>query len=177
MPQRDLVHLFELTDRRRNRLCLCALGNRNAHQLAVMRVTAVVSVRLMKDHFVGTSLGGATADVRQGNNAYQVPISTVEDRQTMYMILVHDGSSLFDRIILEAEKYFGRHRFAHGHLTDVSCISDAPHRDIAVREHPDHARVLAHRQRANVFAPQLAGCRVERFLRLNADWLFHHFSD
>jgi hypothetical protein len=142
-----------------------------------MRVTAVVSEYLMKDHFIRPSLRDATAHVRQGNNTYQVPVPTVEDCQTMDMILAHDGSGVFDLIVRKAKENLGRHRLARGHLTDVPFTRDAPHRDVAVGEHPDYAGVLAHRQRANVVVLQLAGCSLERFPRLNADWLFHHFSD
>jgi hypothetical protein len=46
----------------------------------------------------------------------------MEDVQTLQMTLPHDLFGVVDRITLEAEEDLGRHRFAHGDLTEVTGI-------------------------------------------------------
>src|SRR5579863_7403430 len=126
-----------------------------------MWAAVVVEQRFVEDHLVRSPFGGAAAQGSQRNDADQVLVRSVEDGQPLYMTLAHDPVSLPSRIIVETKENLGRHRLAHGHLTDITRICDAPHRDIAIGDHSDHPIVVAYRQGTDVFRLELSGCSLK----------------
>src|SRR5439155_21857851 len=101
-----------------------------------------------------------------GNHADQL-VAAVEDGEAPNLVLLHQAGGVLDVLVLEPIDHVGGHDVAYVGHPRIAARCHYPHRDIAVRQHTDHALTITDGERPDIQVTHLLGCFVDAGLGRN----------